>query len=227
MMLGSAMSHAGIHALLSAAGGPFVEEKDFTRWIDHPDAYEQARLGVAAVLNACRPEGGVSELKGSIGVQVANEILSVVGRKPRGKGTKEEWQAAPIYAWDPDTVRTLLGPPIVKRMSDTQKHKDLDEPTCCEWCDQPLSPHEAEAMRRRIGSAMRKGVVILSANSDDRTCLLCQKLIPESKLPEIKERIGKQAAEAIERFKEQGVWPDADFFNLAEEKAKRRKEPGS
>jgi hypothetical protein len=117
MMLGSAMSHAGINALLSPPGDPlFDDNADFTSWIDHPDAYEQAKLGVVAVLDALRPKGEVTESKGTTAVHVATDIIGVVRRKSTGKAGKEGFEPSPNYAWDPATVRSLLGPAILGRL---------------------------------------------------------------------------------------------------------------
>jgi hypothetical protein len=107
MMLGSAMTHAGVNTLLEAAGGPLSKDKDFTNWIDDPDAYEQAEQAVAAVLAACRPSGNVSRRKSAAGKHAASEIIRAARKKPKGK---EEFEPFPSYAWTPDTLRSLLGP---------------------------------------------------------------------------------------------------------------------
>jgi hypothetical protein len=111
MMLGSAMNHAGVNTLLEAAGGPLSKDKDFTNWIDDPDAYEQAQQGVAAVLAACSPNGKVSRRKSAAGEHAASEIIRAARKKP-----KSEFEPFPSYAWTPETVRSLLGP-IAERLA--------------------------------------------------------------------------------------------------------------
>src|SRR5262245_20388511 len=59
-MLASAMLHSGVNTLVSKGGGPLAEVIDHTRWMDDPDAYEQAMRGVAAVLERFRPTGEIS-----------------------------------------------------------------------------------------------------------------------------------------------------------------------
>jgi len=121
MLLGSAMNHAGVNSLLTAAGGPFFDDNtDFTSWIDHPNAYEQAKLGVVAVLDALRPKGDVTEPKGTTGIHVAKEIIRTIRKRPIGKASKDGFEPVPIYAWTADSVRSLLGPAILDRSREPQ-----------------------------------------------------------------------------------------------------------
>jgi len=121
MMLGSAMNHAGANALFVAAGGPLADDNvDLTSWIDNSNAYEQAKLAVAAVLDSLRPKGEVTESKGTSGVHVATDIIGTVRKKSTGKADKEGFKPSPIYTWDPAIVRSLLGPAILGRIREPQ-----------------------------------------------------------------------------------------------------------
>jgi len=115
------MNHAGANALFVAAGGPLADDNvDVTSWIDNPDAYEQAKLAVAAVLDALRPKGDVTESEGTSGVDVATDIIGTVRKKSTGKADKEGFKPSPNYTWDPATVRSLLGPAILGRIREPQ-----------------------------------------------------------------------------------------------------------
>ena len=117
MMLGSAMNHAGATALFVAAGGPLLDDKtDLTNWIDHPDAFEQAKLGVAEVLEAICPQGDLSQAQSAIGAHVANDIIRTIRENSTGKVDKEGYKPVPLYAWTADNVRSLLGPAILDRL---------------------------------------------------------------------------------------------------------------
>ena len=134
-LLATAMVHAGIDALLVKGGGPLAEHIDFTRWMDDPDAYEQAMRGVAAVLERFRPDGEVSNPHGASGKHMAEKIIeALAGRPPDDDG----YVAMPLFSWDPADINRLLGA-LAARPAKARPRAER-----CPMCDQSLAPDKGD-----------------------------------------------------------------------------------
>jgi hypothetical protein len=115
MILGTVMGQAGIYELYSKAGGPLLDDSnDLTSWLDDPDAFEQAMLGVLAALEKLRPEGGISEPKRTTGEKVADKVVTVICSPP--VAGPDGYKPVPDYTWDPKVIAKLLGNKIMRRV---------------------------------------------------------------------------------------------------------------
>jgi hypothetical protein len=136
-LLGSAMLHSGVKTLLAAAGGPLADGNvaDYTEWTTNPDAFEQARRSVVAVLERFRPEGEITNPRGMAGELVAEDIIGALTEN----STEDGWARVPNYSWDRETVKRLLGPPLVARMAEPRPTAER-----CPMCDQSLPTDKAD-----------------------------------------------------------------------------------
>jgi hypothetical protein len=227
-LLGSAMLHSGVNALLSAAGGPLADDgkADFTGWTEDPDAYEQAKRSVVAILDRLRPEGQISNPHGTTGQHVAEDILGTLGGNP---ADEDGYRRMPIYSWDPADINRLLGP-IASRAA-----KSAPAEQCCSWCKQSLFPGQAEAIVARIGAWMLESNVseltgIVLPSLDASVCSLCEQPIPPDKVDEIMDRAAHMIACMEKHRQEIGLGaPESEraVLDFQAERAKRLKAYGT